>query len=95
MSSGRPGISFKVSKGDIEMRGYVSINVEIEDVISELSDREKQELVEELFDKGIIAKKDIRSYDDDFDIAVKKLIGNKHRLTIEEESIIFTISNRI
>ena len=77
------------------MRSYVSIDVDVEDVISELSDREKQELVDELFNEGIIAKNDKRSYDDDFDIAVEKLIGNKHRLTLDEESLIFTICNRL
>jgi hypothetical protein len=77
------------------MRGYVSIDVDIEDVISELSNSEKQELVDDLFKDGYIAKGDKRNLDDDFDIAVEKLIGNKHRLTLDEESIIFTICNRL
>ena len=79
------------------MRGYVQIDVDIDDVVSGLNDREKQELVDELFEQGIIAQKDKRNIDSDsdFDMAVEKLIGNKHRLTIEEESLIFTISNRI
>jgi len=80
------------------MRGYVTINqeVDIDDVLAELSNKEKQELVDELFEDGFIAKKDTRTYlDSDFDIQVSKLIGNKHKLSSEDEATVLHIANKI
>ena len=80
------------------MRGYVTINqeVDIDDVLAGLSTKEKQELVDELFEDGFKAKKNDRSLlDDDFDIQVSKLIGNKHKITSEDEATVLLIANKI
>ena len=76
-----------------------SINIEIEDILWDLSDREKQEIVDELFDDGFVAKKDIRTNDDDgveeFDESVFKLLGNGWRLSKEDEQTILQIAKKI
>lgn len=95
MPSGGSGVFFKAGKGDVEMRGYVQIDVDIDDFMSALTDREKQELVDDLFEEGFIPKKMNVEYDSDFDKLVSKIIGNKHQLTIDEERIICEIAERI
>ena len=78
------------------MRGTVSVDVQIDDMLWEMSDGEKQELVDELFYKGFKAKKaNMPDMDSDFDQAIIKLIGKKHFLTIEEEKFILSITNKI
>jgi hypothetical protein len=78
------------------MRGRVSVDVEIDDMLWEMSDIEKQELVDELFDEGFEPKKaKMPDSDSDFDQAIIKLIGKKHCLTIEEEEFILKIANKI
>ena len=74
------------------------INIEIEDILWDMSDYEKQELVDDLYEDGYVAKKDIRSDDvdyNDFDSAVSKLLGNGWRLTTEDEAIIIQIANKL
>jgi hypothetical protein len=76
----------------------VSIDVDIEDVLWGMSDWEKQELVDDLYDDGYIAKKDPRngvSVDSYWDEAVTKLVGNKWRLSKEDEETILAITNKI
>jgi hypothetical protein len=78
-----------------------SINVEIEDILWDLSDYEKQEIVDDLYDEGIVAKKDHRfDVDNDgnfneWDEAVKKLYGNAWRLSKEDEQTILNITKKI
>jgi hypothetical protein len=76
-----------------------SINIEIEDILWDLSDYEKQEIVDELFDDGFVAKKDIRNNDDvgvgEFDESVFKLLGNGWRLSKEDEQTILQIAKKI
>ncbi len=78
---------------------YISVDVDIDDVLWGMSDYEKQQLVDDLFDDGYVAKKDQRSNsgatDSDWDEAVAKLIGNKWRLTTEDEETILRITNKI
>jgi hypothetical protein len=78
--------------------GYVSVDVDIDDVLWSLSSYEKQELVDDLYDGGYIAKKDYRSENNqysDWDEAVEKLKGNKWRLSKEDEETILQITNKI
>jgi hypothetical protein len=80
------------------MRGRVSVSVdvEIDDVLWEMSDIEKQELVDELFNEGFKPKKaKMPDNDSDFDKSLIKIIGKKHFLSIEEEEFIFKIANKI
>jgi hypothetical protein len=76
-----------------------SINIDIEDILWDLSDYEKQEIVDDLFDEGFVAKKDQRfdadADGDEWDEAVKKLVGNKWRLTSEDEETILKITKKI
>lgn len=72
-----------------------NVNVEI-DLINDLSNKEKQGLINELYDQGFIPY-DVKldEFDSDFDKLVSKIIGNKHKLTIDEERIICEIAGRI
>ncbi len=77
-----------------------SIDIEIEDILWNMSSYEKQELVDELYEDGFVAKKDpIKGLDSDlsgdFDLAVSKLIGNSWRLTKEDEEAILLIANKL
>jgi hypothetical protein len=75
------------------------IDIDINDILYDMSDYEKQELVDELYEDGYVAKDDVRNDSDgdgsDWDEAVRKLIGNKWRLTSEDEETILRITNKI
>jgi hypothetical protein len=75
-----------------------SIDIDIDDILWGMSDYEKQELVDDLYEDGYVAKKDIRSDSDvdynEFDSAVSKLIGNSWRLSTEDEETILRIANK-
>jgi phosphosulfolactate synthase (CoM biosynthesis protein A) len=74
------------------------IEIEIEDILWDMSDYEKQELVDELYDDGFVAKKDIKNTDGEFnewDEAVRKLYGNAWRLSKEDEQTILNITKKI
>ena len=76
---------------------YVSVDVDIDDVLWGMSSRDKQELVDDLYDDGYIPKqvqKQVIRYNDDFSNACKKLIGQSWRLSREEEEFIINISKR-
>jgi len=75
----------------------VSIDVDIDDVISGMTSWEKQELVDELYEDGYIAKKDTaeKSTDNDWNESVNKLFNNKWRLSNEDEETILNITNKI
>lgn len=77
----------------------ISVDVDIEDILWGMSDYEKQDLVNELYDEGFIAKKDSRYIDEDnasdFDDEVRKLLGNSWRLSKEDEQTILRITNKI
>jgi hypothetical protein len=76
-----------------------SINIEIEDILWDMSDREKQELVDDLYSEGFTPKglsETSNSIDGDaFDEAVSKLLGNSWRLTKEDEETILLIANKL
>ena len=61
-----------------------SIDIEIDDILYSLSSYEKQELADELYDDGYVAKQVKQVIDEDLDEsdgAILKLKGNKWRLT--------------
>jgi len=74
----------------------ITVNV---DVLDELSNNEKQELSDDLYALGFVPKQigvaSTANLDTDFDKLVSKIIGNKHKLTIDEERIICEIAGRI
>ena len=75
-----------------------SIDIEIDDILYSLSGYEKQELVDELYDDGYVAKQVKQVIDedlDDWDEAILKLKGNKWRLTKEDEETILRITNKL
>lgn len=74
-----------------------SIDIEIDDIMYSLSSYEKQELADELYEDGYIAKKDIseQNTDDDWNESVHRLFNNKWRLSKEDEETILKITNKI
>ena len=68
------------------------IEVDVNDFLSACSDSERKELVEALREDGYL---DEGEDDNDFDIAVRKLLGNSWRLTKEDEETILKIANKI
>ena len=75
-----------------------SISIEIDDILYSLSSYEKQELADELYDDGYVAKQVKQVIDedlDDWDDAILKLKGNKWRLTKEDEETILLITNKL
>jgi hypothetical protein len=78
----------------------LNIEIDLEDILWDLTDREKQKLANMLYeDDDIIAEQGPpplnTSNHNDFDEAITKLIGNSWRLTVEEEETIKKIANRI
>jgi hypothetical protein len=76
-----------------------SIDIDIDDILWGMSDYEKQELVDDLYDDGYVAKKDIRNNDDigvdEFDESVYKLLGNGWKLSKEDEETILKIAKKL
>lgn len=75
---------------------YINVDVDLDDVLWELSSKEKQELVDDLYDDGYVPKQvtDYENPKNDFDTACMKLFGQAWRLTKEEEEFIINISKR-
>jgi hypothetical protein len=74
-----------------------SIDIDIDDILWGMSDREKQELVDDLYEDGYIAKKDddAKSTDDVWNEEVHKLFNSKWRLSKEDEETILNITKKI
>lgn len=75
-----------------------SIDIEIDDIMYSLTSYEKQELVDELYDDGYCPKqvKEVIDEDlDEWDEQIKKLKGNKWRLSKEDEETILRITNKL
>ena len=72
----------------------ISVDIDINDILWEMSKRDKQILVDELYEDGYIPKPLINNHSDDFSLACKKLMGQAWRLTREEEEFIINISKR-
>jgi phosphosulfolactate synthase (CoM biosynthesis protein A) len=73
------------------------IDIEIDDIMYSLSSWEKQELVDELYNDGYVAKKNKsdKNTDDEWNEQVDKLINNKWRLSKEDEKTILRITNKL
>jgi hypothetical protein len=79
---------------------YISVDVDIDDVLWGMSSYEKQKLVDELYEDGYVPKQMGGVHPDDaptgdFDKEVSKLIGNSWRLTKEDEETILRITNKL
>tara|TARA_B110000503_G_scaffold9447_1_gene12807 strand:- start:491 stop:748 length:258 start_codon:yes stop_codon:yes gene_type:complete len=82
-----------------------SIEIDIEDILWDMSDYEKQELVDELYSDGFIpegctpksSSDTIESSSDgeEFDELVSNLLGNSWKLTKEDEEIIINICKKL
>ena len=77
-----------------------SIDIDVDDIIYGLDRFEKQELADELYDDGYVPKqlKGTLADDEDsdeWDEQVRKLKGNKWRLSKEDEETILRITNKI
>lgn len=74
-----------------------SIDVDIDDILWGMTDRDKQELVDDLYEDGYIAKKedDAKSTDDEWNEQVGKLFNNRWRLSVEDEATILAITNKL
>jgi hypothetical protein len=77
---------------------YFDNHSNIDNVVNAMSKREKQDLADELYDEGFIARKDDRLNDEfltGFDKEAFKLIGHSHRLSLEDEQTILRICEKI
>ena len=79
-----------------------SIDIDIDDIMYGLSRREKQELVDELYEDGYCPKQlegtllvENNKRPSEFDYAVHKLIGNSFKLSKEDEETILRITNKL
>ena len=78
-----------------------SIDIDIDDIVYGMMDYEKQELVDELYEDGYVAKKDPRydmnenGFSNEFDEEVAKLIGNGWKLSKEDEETILKITKKL
>jgi hypothetical protein len=71
------------------------IDIEIDDILYGMSSWEKQELANELYADGYVAKKDKRNTDDEWNDQIDKLFNNKWRLSKEDEKTILRITNKL
>jgi hypothetical protein len=74
-----------------------SIDIEIDEIIYAMTSWEKQELADELYAAGYVAKKDTseRNLDNEWNEEVNKLFNSKWRLTKEDEETILRITNKL
>ncbi len=75
-----------------------SIEFDIDDILNSMMGYEKQELADELYEAGYVAKKLQQVIDedlDDWDEQIKKLKGNKWKLSKEDEETILRITNKL
>jgi len=73
------------------------VDLDIDDILYEMSTKEKQNLVDELYEDGYIPKQvenQLNKHTDDFSEACKKLVGEAWRLSREEEEFIINLSKR-
>lgn len=82
---------------------YISIDVDIDELLSDLSGRELQELVDELYDDGYIPTQITGNptytpqtlQDEDWAEAIGKLTEGRLRLSVEEEEYIKQIAKKL
>lgn len=77
---------------------WISLDIDIDDIISSMRDYDKQKMVDELYEDGYCPKeltKKVESTDIDWDMQVDKLIGNRWKLSSEDEETILRITNKL
>lgn len=74
-----------------------NIDIDIDDILCGMMSYEKQQLADELYQEGYVAKKDseARNTDDEWNEQVNKLFNNKWRLSKEDEETILKITNKL
>jgi hypothetical protein len=75
-----------------------SIDIDIDDILYSMMSYEKQQLADELYDSGYCPKQVQEVIDqdlDEWDEQIKKLKGNKWKLSKEDEETILKITNKI
>jgi len=75
---------------DVEIED--TVNISVREFFREMSDSEKDEMRKLL---GVRKQMEPSFSDDDFDEKAKKLIGNRWRLTVEDEETVMKIANKI
>ena len=76
---------------------YINIDVDLDEILWSLSNKEKQQLVNDLYNDGYIPKKlykKLKNTNPDFDEACEKMMGKSWHLTKEEEEFIINLSKR-
>jgi hypothetical protein len=76
---------------------FISIDIDIDDIISNMGSYDKQMMVDELYDDGYVAKKNTseRNSADEWNEQVNKLFNNKWRLSKEDEETILKITKKL
>lgn len=82
---------------------YISVDVNVDAILSELSSREKQEFADELYDDGYIPTQIEQNptytpqtlQDEDWAEAIRKLTEGRLRLSVEEEEYIKQIAKKL
>jgi hypothetical protein len=77
---------------------FINIDIDIDDIINSMGSYDKQMMVDELYEDGYVAKKVQQVIDedlDDWDEQIKKLKGNKWKLSKEDEETILRITNKL
>ena len=76
----------------------ISVDLDINDIMYSMTNYDKQLMVDELYEDGYVAKKVEQVIDeelDEWDEQIKKLKGNKWKLSKEDEETILRITNKL
>jgi hypothetical protein len=76
----------------------ISVDLDINDIMYSMTSYDKQLMVDELYEDGYVAKKVEQVIDeelDEWDEQIKKLKGNKWKLSKEDEETILRITNKL
>lgn len=77
---------------------WINIDVDMDDIINSMGSYDKQKMADELYDDGYVAKQVKQVIDEDldeWDEQIKKLKGNKWKLSKEDEETILRITNKL
>jgi hypothetical protein len=76
----------------------ISVDLDINDIMYSMTSYDKQLMADELYEDGYVAKKVEQVIDeelDEWDEQIKKLKGNKWKLSKEDEETILRITNKL
>ena len=76
----------------------ISVDLDINDIMYSMTSYDKQQMADELYDDGYCPTQVQQVIDEDldeWDEQIKKLKGNKWRLSKEDEETILRITNKI